>query len=60
MVQLRQLDVGFNPSGLISIEMSMPSEDILIPSGGPLLARALHQVTELPGVIAGAASPSVH
>ncbi len=52
MVQLRQLDVGFNPSGLISIEMSMPSEDIPDAERRALLARALREVTEMPGVMA--------
>jgi putative ABC transport system permease protein len=52
MVQLRHLDVGFNPSGLVGIEMSMPSEHMPDAERRALLARALHEVTQMPGVVA--------
>jgi putative ABC transport system permease protein len=51
VVQLRHVDIGFNPSGLLAIEMSMPSEQMTDAQRRALLDRALHDVAQLPGVV---------
>src|SRR6185295_15985803 len=48
VVQLRHLDIGFNPSGLLAIEMSMPSEHMTDADRRAVLDRALREVTGLP------------
>lgn len=59
VVQLRHLDIEFNPSGLLAIEMSMPSEHMADAEARALLDRGLREVTQLPGVVS-ASSVSLH
>jgi putative ABC transport system permease protein len=54
IVQLRHVDIGFNRSGLLAVEMSMPSEHMADVERRALLARALRDLTEMPGVVSAA------
>jgi predicted permease len=54
IVQLRHVDIGFTRSGLLSIEMAMPSEHMADAERRALLARALREVTAMPGVVSAA------
>jgi putative ABC transport system permease protein len=55
VLQLRHLDIGFNPAGLLAIEMSMPSEHITDVEARTLLDRGLHEIAQLPDVVAASA-----
>jgi putative ABC transport system permease protein len=48
--RLRHLDVGFEPSGLLAIEMGMPSEHIADADQRLLLQRGLDGISRIPGV----------
>jgi len=50
VVQLGHLEIGFKTSGLLGIEMAMPSEHMADGERRLFLDRALHEVTQLPGV----------
>jgi hypothetical protein len=50
VVQLRHLDIGFNPRGLVAIEMSMPAERMRDADARALLASAADALARLPGV----------
>lgn len=51
IVQLRQLDIGFNPSNLLGVEMSMPSARMPDAAARALLDSAMQSIAQMPGIV---------
>jgi putative ABC transport system permease protein len=59
VVHLRQLDIGFAPTGLLAFEMSMPSEHMRELDARALLDDSARAIAEVPGV-ASVSQVSLH